>query len=73
MTELVYRQLGTKIEQIRTTLGWTQADLATKVGYSRGSIANIETGRQRLLMHDVEKIAGAFGMSPKVLLRGIWT
>lgn len=35
--------------------------------------AKIETGRQRLLLDDVEKFAAAFGTTPKNLMRGIWT
>ena len=42
-TEPVYRLFGAKIEQTRSILGWSQADLAKKVGLTRGSIANIET------------------------------
>jgi transcriptional regulator with XRE-family HTH domain len=72
MTEPVYRQLGAKIEAIRTTLGWTQGDLATKVGLTRCSITNIEAGRQRVQLHVVEKIAGAFGTTTKQLMKGIW-
>ena len=71
-TEAVYRLFGAKVEQTRTVLGWSQADLAKKVGLTRGSIANIETGRQRVLLHDVESFAMAFNMEPKALLRGIW-
>jgi transcriptional regulator with XRE-family HTH domain len=70
--EPVYRSIGAKIEQLRTTLGWTQDDLAKKVGLARGSVANIETGRQRILLHDVERFSTAFNVSPKMLLRGIW-
>ena len=73
MVELVYRQLGNKVEQMRIMLGWTQADLAHKVGLSRASIANLETGRQKVLLHQLEKLAAAFGCTPKQLLRGIWT
>lgn len=72
MNEPIYRLLGAKIEQTRSVLGWTQHELAKKVNMSRGSIANIELGRQRILLHDVEKFAGAFNMAPKALLRGIW-
>jgi transcriptional regulator with XRE-family HTH domain len=71
--EPVYRMIGTKIEHIRTTLGWTQQELGAKVGLARTSIVNIETGRQRILLDDVEKFSAAFGISPKQLLRGIWT
>lgn len=71
--EPVYRLLGAKIEQFRNMLGWTQQELADKMLYSRGSIANIEVGRQRLLVADVERFATVFGTTPKNLMRGIWT
>lgn len=73
MIEACYRMFGMKIEQTRTALGWTQEDLAQKFQLRRTSIANIEAGRQRVLMHDIEKFASAFQMQPKALLRGIWT
>ena len=69
----VYRQFGAKIEGMRTTLGITQEDLAKRVGLTRASIANIESGKQRVLLADVEKFATAFGSSPKFLMRGIWS
>jgi transcriptional regulator with XRE-family HTH domain len=72
MIEPCYRQFGAKVEQMRTLLGWTQLDLSKRVGLTRGSIANIETGRQRVLLADVEKFALAFNVAPKILLRGIW-
>lgn len=71
--EPVYRLLGAKVEMMRNTLGWTQEELAVRIGLSRASIANLETGRQRLMIHDVEKIALAFGATPKHLMKGIWT
>jgi len=69
----VYRQFGAKLESMRTALGLTQEELSKRVGLTRVSITNIETGRQRVLLHDIEKFANAFGVSPKHLLRGIWT
>ena len=65
--------LGAKVAQLREALGWTQADLAKRIALTRTSVANIEAGRQRVLLHDVEKISAAFQTTPKALLRGIWT
>lgn len=73
LVEPVYRQLGAKVQQMRDVLGWTQEELASKVGLNRTSIANIEAGSQRILLHDVETFAKAFGCQPRVFLRGIWT
>lgn len=70
--ESCYLALGAKIVMMRYALGLRQEDLAKKIGLTRASIANIETGRQRVLRADVERIASAFGTTPKHLLRGIW-
>lgn len=71
--EPVYRALGCRIEVMRTTLGISQEELAKRVGLARTSVVNIEAGKQRILLHDVEAFAKAFGTSPKHLLRGTWT
>jgi transcriptional regulator with XRE-family HTH domain len=64
---------GVRLQVIRTALGLSQQDLADKVGLTRTSITNIEAGKQRILLGDVERFANAFGVSPKHLLRGMWT
>jgi len=71
--EPVYSLISLKIRHIRETLGMTQEELAKRTGYTRVSIVNIETGRQRLPLHQVEEIARALGITTKHLLRGIWT
>lgn len=70
--EPVYQAIGLRIRMIRDTLDIQQEDLAKRIGCTRSSIASIETGRERLLMHRLEKIAKALGTTPKGLLRGIW-
>lgn len=68
----VYRAIGARIQIIRETLDMSQDSLAKKVGYTRVSIVNIEAGRQRLPLHQIEEIAKALATTPKNLLRGIW-
>lgn len=63
---------GARIQQLRDALGLTQEELRKKVGLTRTSIANIEAGRQRVLLHDVDRFAKAFGITPKNLMKGIW-
>ena len=56
---------GKAVAQRREELELTQADLAGLVGMSRASIANIEKGRQNVLLRHVYDLAAALEM-PKV-------
>ncbi len=38
-------QLKNKVKEYRTNLGWSQTELAAKVGSSRNTISSIETGQ----------------------------
>lgn len=71
--EPVYPFLGNKIKHMRDTLGIEQAELARRIGCTRAHIANIETGKSRIMLHDVEAIAKAFGIQAKHLMKGIWS
>lgn len=61
--ETIYQAFGRAIATRRRVLGLTQADLAARVGMSRASIANIESGRQNVLLHHVFSLATALQMS----------
>ncbi len=70
--EPIYQAVGVKIRMIRETLGLAQDELAKRVGLKRTFVVNIEAGRQRLLLDDIDDFAKALGTTPKHLLRGIW-
>jgi transcriptional regulator with XRE-family HTH domain len=55
----IYKLLGESVAARRKALSLTQADLARLVGLSRGSIANIEVGRQKMLIHQLYAVAAA--------------
>jgi transcriptional regulator with XRE-family HTH domain len=61
--EEIYRMLGLRIAARRRELKLTQAVLAEKVRMSRASIANIEGGRQNVLLHQVYRFSEALKMS----------
>ena len=66
MTESgIYLAFGKAVAARRTALGFTQERLAAKVGISRASLANIERGRQNVLLHHVYGLAAALDL-PKV-------
>jgi transcriptional regulator with XRE-family HTH domain len=70
--EACHIAVGARVRLIRETLGMQQEELAKRVGVTRSSIANIEIGRQRMLLNTIEELARALGTSPKQLLKGIW-
>jgi transcriptional regulator with XRE-family HTH domain len=64
----VYQQIGSAIKARRKTLGLKQEALAATLGISRGALANIETGRQGILVHQLLKFAAALQLTPSDLL-----
>lgn len=55
----IYRLLGQNVARLRNAKRRTQAELAAEIGLTRASLANIETGRQKVLMHHIFRLANA--------------
>lgn len=66
--EPVYKTIGTIIRGWRRRLEWPQQHLAARLGISRATLANIETGRQRVLVHQLYAFAEALQLKPSDLL-----
>jgi transcriptional regulator with XRE-family HTH domain len=64
----IYKHIGAVIKARRKTLGLKQEALAKLLGISRGSLANVETGRQNVLVHQLYRLATALELSPFDLL-----
>lgn len=64
----MYNTVGRNIARARHDRGLTQADLAVAVGLTRGSLTNIEAGRQRTPLHTTIAIAQALGVGLEDLL-----
>jgi DNA-binding XRE family transcriptional regulator len=60
--------LGARIAGRRNDLGMTQADLASALGVSRGSVANMERGAQDPPLSRVYMLAQALRCEPKDLI-----
>lgn len=56
---IIYQAFGRAVATRRNMLKLTQAALASRVGISRASIANIEGGRQTVQLHHVYALASA--------------
>lgn len=57
--EAFYKQLGRRLQGFRLRQGITQEDLGRRLNppVKRASIANVESGKQRLLLHTFIQIA----------------
>lgn len=55
----IYRLLGLKVAERRGKMKLTQAEVAAQIGLTRASLANIETGRQKVMLHHIYRLADA--------------
>src|SRR6266566_1451191 len=65
--------VGDRVREIRETKKWTQDQLATKSGVSKGFLSDIENNKRNPSSEYVLKIANALGASLDYLLRGLET
>jgi DNA-binding XRE family transcriptional regulator len=62
--QAIYRHIGDAIQERRCRLGMTQEKLAKRLSISRASLANMEAGRQQILIHRLYEIAEALTCPP---------
>ena len=68
---IIFMSFGEAVRDARYALEWNQQDLADKMKMSRGSIANIETGRQRILLTDLFDFAKVLRVKPIVFFNAV--
>lgn len=66
--DTLYVELGRRVRAARQSAGFSQMDLARRLGMSRTSITNLEQGHQRVALHVFLKLAAALGADPATLL-----
>lgn len=64
----LYRLAGRQIQKARAGRGLNQAQLAARIGIGRTALTNIETGKQRILLHLLYRIAEELELHPSKLL-----
>jgi transcriptional regulator with XRE-family HTH domain len=69
--EPVYQRFGDYIRKMRERAGISQEELAMRIGIGRISVVNVEAGRQRVLLADVERYAWALAIAPDLLVREV--
>jgi transcriptional regulator with XRE-family HTH domain len=68
VAERLYKAFGAKVRERRQTMEMTQLQLSRQIGLTRGSVANIEAGRQSVLLHQFFDITAALQIEPEQLL-----
>lgn len=64
----IYSRIGQLIRAARREAGLTQDQVAERLGLTRTSITNIESGRQRFQVHVLFLLAEALGVTPIAFL-----
>lgn len=62
--------IGRRIASLRADLGWTQQDLAERLGVSRVAVSHLEAGMSTPSERTVTLLAGLFKLEPHELVSG---
>ncbi len=67
---MVLPSLGTRLAQMRNDLGWTQQELADRLGVSRVAVSHLEAGMSTPGERTIALLAGLFKVEPHDLVAG---
>jgi transcriptional regulator with XRE-family HTH domain len=65
----VIKKLSKNIKKIRAQKQMSQGDICRKLNMDRGYMSAIENGKKNITLLQLEKIAGALGVSSSELLK----
>ena len=71
MAEDIRIRFGHKLRKLRLNRGWTQIQMAEKLGLDRSYLADVERGKRNISIVNLEVIASGFGLSLSRLLTKI--
>ena len=63
-------RLGRRIAQLRNELGWTQQELAERIGISRAALSHLEASMSVPGERTIALLAGVFKLEPHELVAG---
>lgn len=69
--DLLLTQIGLRIIRRREALGWTQKDLAQRLGVAPQNVHRIEHGKQNFTVDTLLKLAEALGTTASELFTGM--
>jgi transcriptional regulator with XRE-family HTH domain len=63
MAEDIRARFGRKVRKLRLQHGWTQVDMAERLGLDRSYLADVERGKRNISILNLDVIAKGFGLS----------
>lgn len=63
MAEDIRARFGRKVRNLRLKGGWTQVQLAERLGMDRSYLADVERGKRNVSLLNLELIAEGFGLT----------
>jgi transcriptional regulator with XRE-family HTH domain len=63
-------KIGERVRHLRKRHGWTQVEMAEKIGLDRSFLADVERGKRNISILNLEIIASGLGVSLSRLLSG---
>jgi transcriptional regulator with XRE-family HTH domain len=71
MAEDIRIRFGRRLQRLRKQQGWTQVQMAERLGLDRSYLADVERGKRNISIVNLEIIATGFGVSLSRLLINI--
>ncbi|MBI3895197.1 MAG: helix-turn-helix transcriptional regulator [Acidobacteria bacterium] len=70
-TENITRRFGRRLRALRRKHGWTQLELAERLGIDRSYISDMERGKKNVCLPTLEILAKGFGLTISRVLKGL--
>jgi transcriptional regulator with XRE-family HTH domain len=71
MAEDIRIRFGRRLQKLRKQQGWTQVQMAERLGLDRSYLADVERGKRNISIVNMEIIARGFERSLSRLLAGV--
>jgi ribosome-binding protein aMBF1 (putative translation factor) len=67
--EEIYADIGKVVAEFRINRRMSLQDVASQIGMSEAQLSRVESGKSRLMIHDMLRIARVIGVSTAEILR----
>jgi len=71
MSNDICEQFGKRLRQLRTRQGWSQEELAHRVGMDVSFLSELENGRKEPCLRKIKELAQGLGITVSRLMQGL--